>query len=156
MKPTFLLIAILALACTVATGQSIDRQLIGAGGLVTNNASIDIESSIGEALVGDLTNSSNEFNQGFQQADDLITSLNDQLSGGFTVYPNPFSNYLSIETDMDVASIRLFDMKGTLVADMNYSNHQSVDLSFLSAGLYQLVLLSNQSNDISTYQIQKN
>lgn len=156
MKPKLLLIACLALACTGVTAQSLDRQLIGAGGLVADNGSLNIESSIGEGLVGDLSNSSIELNQGFQQSSDLITSLNEKLSGEFSVFPNPFSNHLTIQTDLDVSAIRLFDMKGALITEMNYANHQMVDLSHITPGLYQLVLFSNESNDIHTYKIQKN
>ncbi|MFO0357199.1 MAG: T9SS type A sorting domain-containing protein [Sphingobacteriaceae bacterium] len=73
-----------------------------------------------------------------------ITSLNEQeLSGSVAVYPNPANNLLKVDLENDpFAIVNIHDISGQLIG--TYSNQQTINVSGLANGVYQL---SVQSND---------
>ena len=52
-----------------------------------------------------------------------------------TVYPNPVSDYLNINSESDVVSIQIFNLTGSRMMEIN-DNVKSVDLSGLSNSVY--------------------
>lgn len=65
------------------------------------------------------------------------------------VYPNPASDEIYITSELNdvetVCTIRIYSMAGVLVHDQNINNNQSIDVSGLSAGVYQ-VQIKNSNN----------
>lgn len=83
---------------------------------------------------------------------------NDDLSNlGFTIYPNPASNYVYIKNDKGVVynSIEVYDLSGKLIYKLNEEEEINLDLQFklnlnnLEKGLY-LIKISNKSELLGT------
>lgn len=54
-----------------------------------------------------------------------------------TIYPNPTSNLLHIETSQtDITAIRIFDLQGKRVMQLNSANLRGIDVSHLTNGMY--------------------
>ncbi len=74
--------------------------------------------------------------------EDFVTSLPEELpAGSFRVYPNPTSNFLTVELpkDMVYANYRVVDMAGRVVFDGQSSGSEQIlgfDLSEIRAGMY--------------------
>lgn len=67
---------------------------------------------------------------------DIVTSLENDISKSFKVYPNPTSDNLYFKGEKPKA-IYIFDLKGKLVFE-TYNPQKELDLSSLSQGLYIL------------------
>ncbi|RPD98574.1 T9SS C-terminal target domain-containing protein [Aureibaculum marinum] len=86
--------------------------------------------------------------------------VDNQLLNKVNVYPNPFSDKITIETsllDNEFLKIECFDIAGKMVyenEDVVTNNMSEVDLSFLSTGIYWLKLKIN--NKIANYKLIKN
>lgn len=71
---------------------------------------------------------------------DNVASLEQWNQDQSNIFPNPSSGELHIQTNEEISSISIFDLKGALVkslADLN-STSESLNLSELQAGLYIL------------------
>jgi hypothetical protein len=66
------------------------------------------------------------------------TSIEDISSLGIVVYPNPTKDVITIETRLDI-EVELYDMIGNKV--ISESNVKRLDLSKLSNGIYNMVIL---------------
>jgi hypothetical protein len=62
-------------------------------------------------------------------------SLNNTIS----IYPNPASNLLYIESIKEIEKLQTFSMDGKLVKELEYKSN-SLDVSFLDNGIYFLKL----------------
>ena len=54
-----------------------------------------------------------------------------------TIFPNPVENILNINANFEITSLRLVDLTGRTIISL-YGNHQSIDMSGVSAGNYIL------------------
>ena len=68
------------------------------------------------------------------------TSIEDISALGIVVYPNPTKDIITIETRLDI-EVELYDIMGKKV--ISESNVKRLDLSHLSNGLYNMVILYN-------------
>ena len=68
------------------------------------------------------------------------TAIEDISALGIVVYPNPTRDVITIETRLDI-EVELYDMIGNKV--ISESNVKRVDLSHLSNGIYNMVILYN-------------
>ncbi|MEL7120128.1 MAG: T9SS type A sorting domain-containing protein [Bacteroidota bacterium] len=127
----------------------ISRSIVGSGGKVDTNETIIISSTIGEAVVGDISNSNLLLTQGFQQAEpeDFISSYqNIEWISSLTAFPNPASNQIQLNIKSNVDSeyhLHLFDAMGRLVKQQQdiqlfkrIDETISIDLTDFSTGLY--------------------
>lgn len=99
----------------------------------------------------------NPFSYSFQEEGEVIflyiTNPNDDVATFFTttlnntnfkniefsVYPNPTSNLLHIETSQtDITAIGIFDVKGKQVMQLSSADLRNVDVSHLTNGIYFL------------------
>lgn len=64
----------------------------------------------------------------------------------FSVYPNPFNNFVAIETPLNSFEIVIYDSFGKKVAQ--YQNQFQIDASGLSSGLYFLSINSEVKQEI--------
>ena len=69
---------------------------------------------------------------------------------GFSVFPNPASNWISIVSDKEVVAVIVEDMVGKIV--IRREKETGVDVSNLNPGIYFLTLL-NESGAISSKKI---
>ena len=84
----------------------------------------------------------------------LITNSTSPLGNElFTVYPNPFSQELHLNTSLQIEKLELFSMDGSMVFEQQ--NPTSVlNLSHLSSGLYLLQIKSG--NKVFRQKVVKN
>jgi hypothetical protein len=68
------------------------------------------------------------------------------LSDNVRVYPNPVTDFLTIETTEQNYSAYIVDMNGRTVMQMSFDGDNSVDVSQLSAGAYLLNLVSENGS----------
>lgn len=61
--------------------------------------------------------------------------IEDNASETIKIYPNPVSNYLSIDSKKNILSVELFDIKGAILKN-RLINGQSIDMTDLSSGIY--------------------
>ena len=71
-----------------------------------------------------------------------IPDASDTKSGDIIVYPNPSSGLIRISGETDNLCMRVFSLSGNLVLSHDHVNHE-VDVSFLSDGIYLLILDKN-------------
>ena len=57
---------------------------------------------------------------------------------GITVYPNPVSDYLNVDTDKEIENVKIFDLNGRKVIDGGLSEEKTLEVSELEAGIYIL------------------
>lgn len=67
--------------------------------------------------------------------------LSDQLTRAFTVYPNPTTGRITLESDLQVEQLSIFQTSGRLVMTQT-RDLDAVDLSALPAGVYILQITS--------------
>ena len=74
----------------------------------------------------------------------------------FTIFPNPFSDNLSIlsgSQNSTIKTISVYNHLGSLVSEI-LSPVENINLSFLANGLY-LFKIKDINNEVSTYKIVK-
>jgi len=131
-------------------GQSIDRQVVAAGGDYFEAASTNISWTLGELVIGNLDNGDLYFTQGFHQGNLVVTFVGDNpISFALKAYPNPVVNVLIIESEKLDLSYRLIDIQGTILENgsINSSSYE-LDLSPLPSGIYFLWVDENQTHKI--------
>lgn len=69
-----------------------------------------------------------------------------------SIYPNPATNYISIDNDQTVKSIKIFNLVGRKLKSFdNIQKNEQYDISTLPNGMY-LVQVIDQSNKVITTQ----
>lgn len=71
-----------------------------------------------------------------------------KLEGKITVGPNPASDIVYINTDLDLDRVQIVDRVGRIISDMDYRS--TIDVSALDAGIYIITFYQNDK-----YQSQK-
>lgn len=83
---------------------------------------------------------------------EVITSTGDNSSANnILLYPNPVRDHLGIMSSHEIATISLIDMTG-IVKQIKY-NHQQIDVSNVSPGIYSVLLKNSQGEIISVKRI---
>lgn len=100
------------------------------------------------------------YNSGFI-VDNIIIKDMDQLSVNdinktqISIFPNPTSDFINIKSDEVIRSIKIYDVKGSLIKTENVSGKASkIDISSLAKGNYIVSLETNSG--IETKKIIKN
>lgn len=85
----------------------------------------------------------------FQIATPMITSLENELSAGVAIYPNPAKDLISIQSPENVVihAAYITDLSGKVVMD-NVDPHQAIDIRKLPAGAY-IILMEGVSGRVS-------
>ena len=145
----------LVLSPTTAFAQVPTPYVLNTAGATFSNPSWQADISIGEPIITTFSNPTNILTQGLLQPNYTIVTgfvpLNPNAS--FTVYPNPFTAFFSIESSAKYATILLFDMAGKQV--LSSSVCASYQVPQLAAGLYEAVLLDGTENPIARFKIVK-
>lgn len=82
-------------------------------------------------------------------------SLSENTSEAVSVYPNPFTNELTLSTDnQEFSEIKLIDASGRSVNTFQHIENNKLQLGHLSNGIYQLVL-TKKSGETKTIKVAK-
>ena len=79
-------------------------------------------------------------------------SLNEFSDREFSVYPNPTSNQIHIQTDLKDLNFQLFDINGRLILE---SAHKDINLSNLNQGVYLLKIIATNNRFVTKKIIKK-
>lgn len=123
----------------LATVSVFGQEVIGSSGQTLSNGPLSVSQTIGETIVGTLTNGIS-IDQGFHQSSGTITSVNESENAqDVTVYPNPFSRQIFVSGEEELGMINIYDAKGMLVFQHQARKGETnaeLELSHLSAGHY--------------------
>jgi hypothetical protein len=82
---------------------------------------------------------------------DDLTGYSDE----FQVYPNPFSNRITIEASEQINFIEIINLQGKVIENISINNNKAeIDLSELNKGLY--IIRAQTANNTYTNQVIKN
>lgn len=153
-----LLCLVLSLA-SFTSAQTIAKEVIASGGEAITNGEIFLNSTIGEPLIGAVTNNFS-IDQGFWSGGLLIVPLMpEEELDGIVVFPNPVEDELSIITNNNrVFGLTMFSVDGRMVyrekVDESQTEHQ-IDASALANGVYVLQIFVEGSSEEKLFKIIK-
>lgn len=61
------------------------------------------------------------------------------LSNGLTVYPNPTSGIVYINTNLGIKTLSVYSSEGKLIKDIDISKDKKIDLTYLQSGVYVFI-----------------
>jgi plastocyanin len=104
--------------------------------------------------IGGQFDSSVPHDDGYQMfpryVDDFSTFLSvEELEGNFSVYPNPVSEVLSIDSDRIIESYIIYNNLGQQIALGKFQDR--IDVSELSSGIYRITLLADDKAKVLTF-----
>lgn len=149
-----LLMALLAIPL-LSNAQSISREVIGSAGEELSSTNIQLNISVGEAVITTLESPNILLTQGFQQPEVNLGTVDElQLNNEISMYPNPASDVLNLkfisnELSSEQIMVRIFDVGGQLVlqedGELFPGSSQSfqLDVNSLRTGHYQLLVLTD-------------
>ncbi len=98
-------------------------------------------------ITGTLINNNNQDVVLYRLNNDYVVGVNDLLKASTKVFPNPFTDYLNIESDMGaIDTVTIYDTKGSLCGTYNANQ---IDLSHLKAGKYFVKITQNDKSFVA-------
>ncbi|MEL6588610.1 MAG: T9SS type A sorting domain-containing protein [Bacteroidota bacterium] len=160
------LLSVLFLWTASLNAQSIDRFVIGATGGYDTNATIQLESTLGELAVETVQSGNLIFHQGFHQTNPPFnTDVEDDFQlVAYRLFPNPTAGQLQLELSSEQAielEITVWDLKGAQTAIpavyLNAAKTHMVrlDLRALAAGTYFCRIENAKTGAFQALQVQK-
>lgn len=139
----------------ILAAQSLSPTVVNAAGGTIQNGSNGLEWSLGELAVSTLTSTNHLLTQGFLQPQIVLVPTRDILEERqFTVFPNPASSALTIQTVVhDIGSVQVLDILGRLALETTFQ--ENIDLQCLEAGMYTITLYDLQKKAIHSFKIIK-
>lgn len=83
----------------------------------------------------------------------VIESQNTTLGTGsldiktVSIFPNPFNDQISIQTESQLNSISVYSLSGSLVFNIENISSKTIDLSVLNSGMYLIKIETNKSSE---------
>jgi hypothetical protein len=78
-------------------------------------------------------------------SDSNLSTSSFEISNSLSIYPNPVTNILNIESKKSIIGIKVFDVLGTLINEKKgYSNIKNYDLTGYSNGVYFITLYNEE------------
>ncbi|MEN9346242.1 MAG: Secretion system C-terminal sorting domain [Bacteroidota bacterium] len=142
------------IVCFELDAQS-NNYCINSLGFKFHNDSVFASMSLGEPIIQTIKSSNNYLTQGFLQTDrDGFSSFQKHFLGtNISVFPNPFSDQIQIESSITFSAYRLYDIFGKMIESNDYSNE--LNFSALAPSSYFLVLLADNNEIVFTIKLLK-
>lgn len=149
-----LLLCLITLNFSLAFGQ-ISPDLLSTANISLKNTIVSVEISIGEPITEQSSGSSRVITNGFLQPDPIFSvNYSKTISDIFIkISPNPFNQYLVIESGFDYLSGNLIDYTGRLIFEAESNN--TWDVSQIPAGIYTLLLFDKNGKLVKTSKLCK-
>ena len=132
--------------------------LVGGGAAVTSivfnwtaptSAATSVTFNVsGNAVDGTGNQANDEWNQDSYVFNKASTSINDVESTQFNLYPNPATEYLTINTDATIQSVKAISLTGSMInltVSKLSNNEYRVDTKTLATGAYVLLINDGKS-----------
>ena len=138
------------------------QEVISATGRSVENAGYQLSWTVGEPMVETFSSENSALTQGFHQSKLAVTAI-DQLSIGnlkLKVYPNPFSEELSIETqtnglEMEI-NLVLYDVTGKMLYQKKIMDPlEKILMKQFPSGNYMIRFYSDRMLPLQTFKIVK-
>jgi|GEM_PF-3794612 len=155
-KAYIVLFTSLMAACSY--GQSLHHAVFNStGGTIGAPGSTQMVLSVGEPVIGMASGSGINMGQGFLGGSKTVIAspagIETVTSESATIYPNPFSNFVRINSDVDNIHVSVVNIIGQEVYSGAYQN-TGIDLSNLTQGMY-VIQASSNGKIISTTKLLK-
>ena len=140
--------------------QTISKQVIGPGGQTFENGNNKLSYSVGEAVVGAMTDDEGRFQLGNGYYPSLnLSTLNTEtpeLQLQVKVFPNPTKEviYISHPTEQSF-DVRITDVSGKQILQTAHQKQQPLDVQTLTTGTYFITVTTKESKQTNTYKIIK-
>ena len=149
---------LLLLLTSIASAQSISKQVIGAAGKTQSNSNLKISYTVGEPVVGLMTAGGNQLGNGYYPALNLqALSIEDNLLDlQIKVYPNPTLQSLYVShLEMNSFGITIVDLNGKQLYAGTINKEEPLDVSNYTQGMYLVTIENPITNKKNTYKIIK-
>ena len=148
------LVLFTSMLAAASYGQSLQRMVINTtGGYIGTPGSVQMLLSVGEPVTGVSETSEIGMAQGFLGGSKTVAAapsgIEDVAVENATVYPNPFSNYVKIRSDIQNIHVSVYNTMGEEVYNCVYSNN-GIDLSHLAPGIYMIHATANDKTISNT------
>ncbi len=156
LKIHFFIILAGLFACFTTSSQEIIRSTIGAAGSSSYNNGLLIIQTIGQPPgTNVLSDDLGTLRQGFQQpiehpsvtSSPVVDIIYDDISGNFSIYPNPASDIVNIAITADTGhewEIHISNVYGKAVFNRRgiTDTHVTISLNSLNSGVYFITVIS--------------
>lgn len=157
MRKKALLLAVFFLALVSTKAQ----QVISSSGGSFKPTTTSISWTVGEPVVGTLSNGTNSLTQGVQQSFLTVTSLAEleTLSFQILAYPNPTNDYVFIQfkelSEPISMDIKLYDLNGkVLLSKRTFDESIELPMKDFEPAIYLLKIISD-NKELKTFKIIK-
>lgn len=163
MKKVLLSAFVLVGASYALRAQSIAPDVIATAGDYYANASGSISWTMGEPMGETYGNSNNMVSQGFQQPWDLFTYVVVENPINVGLFPNPATDFVTLEFGADAAGTYTVDVFNALGQQMsaqqvtagNGSTRFEIPMNGFADGIYFVSIKKNGSEAVSTFKVNK-
>ena len=134
------------------------QEVISSSGNHSAGSGVALSWTVGEPVIGTVSNGSVTLTQGFHQSRLSTTSVDEIVTPGLklAVYPNPFSEILNLKVDEGEFSklqYALFTLEGKSLALQNLrDNLTQIDLQTYAAGNYLLKVTRKNGAPVKTFK----
>lgn len=134
-------ITIFLFLITLATPYLGAQVVISSQGQTINGSNGSLQYTVGEVIISTISNGENGLTQGFHQTKWTLEVLDSVPDINVSIYPNPASEVLNIETTLYENTIfTLYDAKGRVVIEEELTSIKTaVNVAHLARGGYFLV-----------------
>jgi hypothetical protein len=140
----FILNAFLLFSTVNCFSQSLERTVIGSAGTTLTTPQVNLEFTVGEIAVSEISNGTTSLGQGFHQGNlAQVLGVPEQELLNLKFYPNPATDFFIIEGIEKESTISIYDINGKLVLNLDNFSGGKIDVSNLTSSTY-LILIKNQ------------
>ncbi|MFH0865583.1 MAG: T9SS type A sorting domain-containing protein, partial [Bacteroidota bacterium] len=123
MKKIFT-IGFLLLSAILLHSQTVERFVVSSSGSSYSGPTLQVDYTVGEAVISTVSNTNNILTQGFQQPESMITDLDETSSDlNITYYPNPCYDicYISLgNSESETMNVQVYDILGQLITEKDF------------------------------------
>ena len=140
--------------------QTVSKQVIGPSGKTFENGNNKLSYSVGEAVVGAMTDDEGrlQLGNGYYPSLNLSTLITEmpELQLQVKVYPNPTKEviYITHPTEQ-FFEVRITDISGKLIRQTANQKQQPLSVQTLTTGTYFITVTTKGSKQTNTYKIIK-
>ncbi|MDA9125554.1 T9SS type A sorting domain-containing protein [Flavobacteriaceae bacterium] len=156
----YFILAFLLLGFSSYSQPTISKQVIGPGGQTFENGNNKLSYSVGEAVVGAMTDEDGTYQLGNGYYPSLnLSTLNTEtpeLQLQVKVFPNPTKEviYITHPTEQ-FFEVNITDINGKQILQTQYQKQQPLSVQTLTTGTYFVTVTTKDSKQTNTYKIIK-
>jgi len=147
-----------------AFSQSLTPDVVAAGGDYYTNSNGSLSWTLGETVIGTVSNENTTFTQGFQQSLYSVVAIEDVEDNSYNVfiYPVPASDFINVDITSQDKTIKLnmalYDVSGNKLYEQpvqSASYHEQLTLGKYSSNTFMLRVTNTKNQVSKTFKILK-